>query len=300
MTVGDGVRLIGESDKLVSILAETQGRLLAAGVEAAQQEALWLIEHALGLSALQQVTDSNRSLSTAEAEKARELLTRRVAREPLQYILGTQEFCGLEFEVDPSVLIPRPETELLVQETIRRLPHGKEPILIDVGTGSGCLAVTLARSLPGACIIAVDLSSRALETARRNARRYGVESLITWLQGDLLAPVAKRGLRGCVMTIVSNPPYIQESEWATLQPEVRLYEPRSALVAGPRGTEIQERILDEAIPFLIPGGLLVLELGQGQSATLRQKIAAMAAYDSVITVPDDAGIDRVLIATRAG
>lgn len=281
-----------------TLIAEIRRQLMAAGIESAAQEAVWLMEQALNLSGLRQILDHNRELSKRETAEVLALLTRRLKREPLQYLWGTQEFCGLEFEVNPSVLIPRPETELLVRETIRRLPRGQHPTLVDVGTGSGCLAVTLARSIPAGKILAIDLSASALQTAKRNADRHGVGSAITWLEGDLLAPLTGRGLEGAVTVIVANPPYIREAERETLQPEVRLYEPRMALIAGPRGTELHERLLNEAISFLMPGGLLIMELGQGQSAALCEKVESMSAYTSAEIVLDEAGIDRVLIAER--
>ena len=283
-----------------SLIAEIRRQLLAAGVESAAQEAVWLIEYALGLSGLRQVIDRTRELSQTEMANVLACLGRRARREPLQYILGTQDFCGLEFEVNSSVLIPRPETELVVREAIRRLSPVEHPTLIDVGTGSGCLAVTLARSIPEGTMVAIDISASALETAKRNADRHAVGSTITWLEGDLLAPLEGRGLEGSVTAIISNPPYIQEAEWPTLQSEVRLYEPSTALIAGPRGTELHERLLIEATAYLKPGGLLIMELGKGQSATLCKKVTSMAAYTSAEIVPDEAGIDRVLIVGRTG
>lgn len=300
MTNGGAAQLAGESCTIGSMTTEARQRLLAAGIESADQEAVWLMEHALGVPGLKQVVDRTRVLGKSEVATVQEILDRRIAREPLQYILGSQEFCGLEFEVNPTVLIPRPETELLIRETIRRLPRGKMPTLVDVGTGSGCLAVTLARSVPEGRTLAIDLSVRALETAKRNALRHGVEGAIIWLEGDLLAPLVGRGLEEAVTVIVSNPPYIQEAEWPMLQPEVRLYESRTALVAGPRGTELHERLLEGAVPFLTPGGFLIMELGQGQSAALCRKVMTMPAYKSADVVFDEAGIDRVLIVERAG
>lgn len=149
-------------------------------------------------------------------------------------------------------------------------------------------------------MLAIDLSARALETAKRNARRHSVETSITWLEGNLFAPLARLDVEGAVTAIVSNPPYICESDWSGLQPEVSRYEPRVALVAGPRGTELHERLLNEAIPYLAPGGLLLMELGLGQSADVQAMVRSKPAYSSVETVPDEAGIDRVLIAVRAG
>jgi len=284
---------------LGSLIVQAQQELDAAGVEAADREARWLIEHALGLTRSGQLIDRTRPVDQAGVAKVHTYVARRAAREPLQYILGTQEFCGLDFEVNPAVLIPRPETELLVQEVIRRLPQGTQPIIIDVGTGSGCLAITLARAVPNARVVATDLSAQALETAKRNARRHGVESMIAWLEGDLLAPLPNPGAEGTVTTIMANPPYIRESEWNGLQPEVGRYEPRIALVAGTRGTEVHERLLDEAVPYLAPGGLLVMEIGQGQSDDIRGMIERMSVYERLEVVPDEAGIDRIVIVQRA-
>jgi release factor glutamine methyltransferase len=170
---------------------------------------------------------------------------------------------------------------------------------MDVGTGSGCLAVTLARSIPQARILATDISTHALETAMRNARRHGVDSSITWLHGDLLGPLRGLDLEGMVHAILANPPYIRESEWAGLQPEVSRYEPRLALVAGPRGTEVHERLLREAGSYLMPGGWLAMEVGEGQSLDLCSKIAVMPDYERVEVVPDEAGINRMVIVRRA-
>jgi release factor glutamine methyltransferase len=285
---------------LASAMADTRRRLVAAGVEVADRETRWLIEHALGLTGSSQLVDPARPLDERERAKVDDYVTRRAAREPLQYILGTQEFCGLDFDVNPAVLIPRAETELLVQEVIRRLTRGGRPTVVDVGTGSGCVAVTLARALSSARIFATDLSGQALETAKRNASRHGVDTTIRWLEGDLLAPLVGVCCDGEVTAIVANPPYIPESEWSGLQPEVSGYEPRMALVAGAKGTEVHERLLDEAASFLAPGGLLAMELGQGQSTGLRAKIETMSVYERVEILPDEAGIDRIAIVERAG
>jgi release factor glutamine methyltransferase len=284
---------------LGSLIVQAQQDLDAAGVEAADHEARWLIEHALGLTRSIQLIDRARRVDPGSVAKVHAYVARRAAREPLQYILGTQEFCGLDFEVNPAVLIPRPETELVVQEVIRRLPKGAQPTIIDVGTGSGCLAITLARTVPNARIVATDLSAQALETAKRNARRHGVETMIAWLEGDLLAPLSNSVHEGTATTIVANPPYIRESEWNGLQPEVGRYEPRIALVAGTRGTEVHERLVDEAVPYLAPGGLLVMEIGQGQSDDIRGMIERMPVYERLEIVLDEAGIDRIVIAQRA-
>ena len=283
---------------LGSLIDDAQRQLHAAGIETAECEARWLIQHALGLTHSSQLIDRTRVVSQDAAANAKALVERRAARQPLQYILRTQEFCGLEFEVNSAVLIPRPETEVLIQEVIRRLPQAVQPTIVDVGTGSGCLAITLARAVPKATIFATDLSAEALNTAKGNSRRHGVDARIRWLEGDLLAPIAGLCCEGTVTTIMSNPPYIRESEWSDLQPEVR-YEPRMALVAGERGTEVQERLLTDAASYLIPGGFLIMELGKGQSAAIREQIERMPLYEQPEVVPDEAGIDRIVIVRRA-
>ncbi len=225
---------------------------------------------------------------------------RRVSGEPLQYVLGTQEFCGLELAVSPAVLIPRPETELLVQEVIRRSAAHAPAILVDVGTGSGCLAVTLATILKDTKILATDRSPEALAVARWNAKTHGVEDRIEWHEGDLLAPLKQMALGAGVDVIVSNPPYIAEAEWGRLQAEVRLFEPRMALVGGPVGTEFHERLLRDSREHLSPEGLLLMEVGQGQAPAVREMVNGKSDYDEPAVLRDAAGIERVVIARRRG
>jgi release factor glutamine methyltransferase len=270
-----------------------------AGIESAAQEACWIVEHVLRLPAHHVHTDRDRSLSPAELTAARELVERRVGREPLQYILGTQEFCGLEFYVNQAVLIPRPETELLVEYGARWIPAERQAVIVDVCTGSGCIAVAIARLRPRARVIATDLSNLSLDVARQNATRHEVCERITWLEGDLLSPLEK-GLEGRIDVIVSNPPYIAEAEWATLQPEVRLFEPRGALVAGPQGTELHERLLQEAGRYLVLGGALIMEVGVGQARAMRRIVERIPGYRFHQLVYDEAGLERVVIVQRVG
>lgn len=298
MTPRTGLEHRADQCTMESVLAHSRRRLVAAGIEAADQEARWLIEHALGLTGSSQLVAYRCPLNEQEIAKIESYLARRTAREPLQYILGTQEFCGLEFEVNPAVLIPRPETELLVQEVIRRLPRNGRAIVVDVGTGSGCLAVTLARAVPDVTMFATDLSAEALETAKRNARRHGVETAIQWLQGNLLAPLAGPCRDGAVTAIVANPPYIRETEWSGLQPEVRDHEPRMALVAGASGTEFHERLLDEAVRYLSPGGFLAMELGKGQTVGVLAKVKTLSAYAGADVLKDELAIDRIVVVNR--
>jgi release factor glutamine methyltransferase len=285
---------------LGEVIAEARRLLEQAGIESAAQEALWIVEHVLRLPVHHVLTNRDRVLSLTELTATRGLLTRRAGREPLQYILGTQEFCGLEFHVNPAVLIPRPETELLVEYVAQRIPAERQATIVDVCTGSGCIAVAIARLRPRARVIATDLSNPSLAVARQNATRHEVCERITWLEGDLLRPLAEKGLEGRIDVIVSNPPYITETDWATLQPEVRLFEPRGALVAGPQGTESHERLLREADRYLSPTGALIMEIGAGQARAMRRIVEQIPGYKFHRLVYDEAGLERVVIVERAG
>lgn len=281
------------------LVASAQQLLERAGIPNAVQEARWLLAYALEMKHHELASRSDQPVTAEQLARVISVVQRREAREPLQYILGSQEFCGLDFFVTPAVLIPRPETELLIQETLKEGGFAEGAVLVDVGTGSGCVAVTLATILGGMRIFALDCSRDALNVAKENAERHGVTDKIIWLEGDLLSPLRECSVAAAVDVIISNPPYIAEAEWAGLQPEVRDYEPRHALLAGSQGIEFHERLIHDAKEFLVPGGLLVMELGQGQAAPVRRVAEAAGGYTGLQTVKDDAGIERVLIARRA-
>ena len=280
------------------LIAEAQRMLEQAGIDSAGQEARWIVEHVLRLRPHRVATDRDRLLSDAELLAARGLVGRRVSREPLQYILGTQEFCGLELDVNPAVFIPRPETELLVESVAQLISVERQATIVDVCTGSGCLAVAIAWRRPYARVFAIDLSNASLDVARRNAARHAVDERITWFEGDLLGPLGGQQLEGRIDVIVSNPPYIAEPDWETLQPEVRLFEPRGALMAGPQGTEMHERLLEEAGQYLSPGGVLIMEIGAGQASGVRRSVDQMSGYRFHQLVYDAAGLERVAIVER--
>ena len=282
------------------LIAEAQRMLEQAGIDSAGQEARWIVEHVLRLRPHRVASDRDRLLSDADLSAARGLVGRRVSREPLQYILGTQEFCGLELDVNPAVFIPRPETELLVESVAQLISVERQATIVDVCTGSGCLAVAIARLRPYARVFAIDLSNASLDVARQNAARHAVGEHITWLEGDLLGPLGGQQLEGRIDVIVSNPPYIAEPDWKTLQPEVRLFEPRGALVAGPQGTEMHERLLEEAGQYLSPGGVLIMEIGAGQAHEVRRIVDQISGYRFHQLVYDTAGLERVAIVERVG
>jgi len=283
-----------------------QGTMLLqrAGIEQAGLETGWLLAHALRRTPLDLRTDESQHVEGEGLRRAQDLLQRRANREPLQYLLGTQEFCGVEFEVEPSVLIPRPETELLVDAAVRyaglQSAAGRRPVIVDMGTGSGCIAVSLARRMPLAVLYATDRSAEALRVAKRNAERHGVAGQVTFLEGDLLQPLRSCGVSGRVDLVISNPPYIAEREWAALQPEVRLFEPRIALAGGEDGLAFYRRLVQEAAKLLNAAGWLIMEVGQGQAESVRTLIGATGRYGTVDVRLDQAGIDRVVCAKLQG
>jgi len=285
---------------LAGLLREGISILSASGIRNAEHEAVWIMDFALGASRLTLRLEGQRQVTAEDRSRAIELFGRRAAREPLQFILGTQEFCGLEFEVGPAALIPRPETELLVEEVLRHCVSGSHPMIADIGTGSGCVAVALAHSLPSASLYATDLSPAALDLARSNAARHAVEHRVVFLTGDLFEPLRGRGLEGRLAAVVSNPPYIADGEVAGLPPEVGSFEPKLALAGGVDGLALHRRLLDEAPEFLTPGGLLALEVGLGQADRLRRMALVGGGYDWIRTTPDAAGIERVVCFLKKG
>jgi release factor glutamine methyltransferase len=222
------------------------------------------------------------------------LIMRRSIGEPIQYITGHAEFFGLPFAVAPGVLIPRPETEHLVEEVIRLAGAFTEPRIADIGTGSGAIAVALANALPDCWITATDLSPQALKIARSNADRNGVANRIEFLEGDLLAPLAGRSFS----ILASNPPYVPLRDRTSLSAEVRAYEPHSALFAGDDGLDIYRRLIPDARSLLVAGGWLVMEIGFGQQDAV-EKLLLASSYCEVHFVPDYQGIPRVAACRRA-
>lgn len=279
---------------LGALLCESESRLDAAGIDQPGLEAAWLVEHVLKLSPLMQRVNAERLLTGAECECIQAFIARRVAREPLQYLLGTQEFLGREFSVTPAVLIPRPESVLLVDEAVFRCAQTPGATVVDVGTGSGCLAVSVALALPMARVVAIDASADALVVARANMAQHGVSSRIACYHGDLLVPIAGESWANQIQVIVSNPPYIADEDVATLQPEVREFEPRLALAGGPDGMDVHRRLLEQAPAYLKPGGVLLMEVGLGQAAAVCRQAEEHGQFHTYAVLQDEGGIDRVV------
>jgi release factor glutamine methyltransferase len=278
-----------------ALLAEARGVLDAAGVESPEWDAERLLRHVLGWDRATLLADPGHAIPAADETRFRTLVRRRASREPLQYILGTQAFWKHDFLVTPAVLVPRPETELLVEASLDLLRRVEKPVVVDVGTGSGCIALSVAAEREDAEVHATDISAPALEVARENARRLGLERRVAFHLGDLLDPLS--GLEGQVDLVVSNPPYVDLAELASLAPEVRDHEPAEALSAGEDGLSAHRRLLPAAAALLKPGGSIVLELGRGQDAAVCA-LARGAALGVTRRMRDLQGICRVVVARR--
>ena len=277
-------------------LAHAAAALSQAGIDTPRLDAQLLLVWTLKCRREDLVREPERLLTGREQLIYEKAVSLRTQRRPLPYITGEAWFYGRPFKINRAVLIPRPETEMLV-EAAREFCRGESaPVLADIGTGSGCLAVTVALEIPEAQVWATDLSGDALKLARKNIVRYALEERVTQLRGDLLVPLPPE-LRCAV--IVSNPPYIPEAEISDLQPEVRDYEPRLALsgdgeATGLDGTALHRRLLLEAPPYLKPRGWLLLEVGMGQAQTVAEA-AQEVGYAEVAIREDLAGIGRVVI-----
>ena len=276
---------------VLEIIKRTTGFFDKRGVESARLNAELLIGHALGLKRMQLYLQFERPLSEGELEKIRPLVKRRGNREPLQYIVGEVEFAGVKLKVDQRALVPRPETEHLVELVAQRLTVAPARIL-DLGTGSGAIALAFARIYPAAAIIATDRSEEALALARENAEANNLGGRVRCTRSDWfsgLAPDERFQL------IVTNPPYLSDEEMREAQPEVKDFEPRMALSAGPDGGAALTRIIREAPGFLAANGLLACETGVAQHAQL-QELAAKTGYVRTESLRDLAGRDRYLLA----
>jgi release factor glutamine methyltransferase len=275
-----------------TILEWSTRTLVEAGVPDPRLDAMALLAHALGTDRGGVVARKTDMIDAATAERATALVAERAGRRPLQQILGHAEFHGLDLEVDAAVLVPRPETEGLVDAVLAEsLPDAAA--IADLGTGSGCIAIALAVARPRFRLVAVDRSAAALAVARRNASRHQVSDRVEFEEGDFGAP--PESWRGAFDAVVSNPPYVPEEEWRGLQPEVRDHEPRIALVPGPTGDEAYAAVVRTGRALLKPGGLLALELGWTSEPSVRA-LVGQAGYEGIELRPDLQGIPRVLLA----
>ncbi len=277
---------------LHEVMGQASARLaISPQTATARRDAELLLLHTCGISRSQLMTHPETPLTPAQLENYFLALERRAQSEPIQYITGIQEFYGLPFRVTPAVLIPRPETEHLVEAAIAIARQVQTPLsILDIGTGSGAIAVALAHALPQASIIATDISPDALIIAQENAERNGVAGRITFTQCDLLPT------DGVLYDMIcSNPPYISAVE--VLEPQVAAFEPHTALFAGPTGLEIYERLLPLAAASLYPGGNLLLEIGYGQSSSIESLLPA-SDWLKTEFIADLQGIPRVAVVQK--
>ncbi|PYI51117.1 peptide chain release factor N(5)-glutamine methyltransferase [Paenibacillus flagellatus] len=266
------------------------------GVDDHASSAEWLLQHALGLDRSDFLMRWGEPFPMERHEAWRRMLERRAQGEPVQYITGEQEFYGLPFRVTPAVLIPRQETELLVEQIVkigRRMWPNGGPLVADIGCGSGAIPVTIAVQCPGWNVTATDISADAVEVARANAEANGVGDRIRFYTGDLLEAYVRERIR--VDILVSNPPYIESADIAGLQREVRLYEPMLALDGGPDGLRFYRRILEQIRELPAPPALIGFELGQGQARAVAELLRIAGHWDDIRIVEDLAGIERHVI-----
>lgn len=264
------------------------------GIENPQKEARLLLGHVLGCEPIHVIARYDEAPTDDQKTHFRELIRKRVEGWPVAYLTGVRDFYLLPFEVSPAVLIPRPDTETLVLQAISLLKNKPQAKVLDLGTGSGCIAVSLAHQCKGIQLTAVDISPDAAEVAKRNAAKHGVNAQVQVLVGNLFEPVPAGSQFDL---IVSNPPYISLKELAELSPEVRDYEPRQALDGGPDGLAFYRRIADQAADFLVPGGQLLLEIGSTQETAVRQVFAA-SPWELGPTLKDLGQRPRVVQAKR--
>lgn len=261
------------------------------GAEFPRLDAQVLLAHALKCKRIELYTRFEEVASDEVRTKFRDLVRRRVEGCPVAYLVGRKEFFSLEFEVSPAVLIPRPDTECVVSEFLQLARNHPAPGVLDIGTGSGCLAVTVAVRHKGAKVTAVDISPAALAVAARNAEKHGVQTRIRFLEGDVYSPLTAGEKFDFIL---SNPPYIPHSEIPTLEPGVRDYEPHLALDGGETGYAVFERIVAGASEHLKPGGYLIVEIGAPQEGPARARILAHPCYELGKTILDGSGHPRVL------
>ncbi len=281
---------------LAEALNDASSRLRDAGIDDARLEAELLLRHSLGITREELYARLQEPLEARSEQDYESLTARRLAHEPTAYVIGHREFCGLEFACSPAALVPRPETELLVETAIdwieRREPPVEELRAIDVGTGSGAIAIALAKQVPGLRIAATDVSANALTLARRNASSHCVNDQLDFVEGSLLEPV-----QGVFDLVVANLPYIPSRTYNTLAPEIHEHEPEVALRAGRRGTAVIEELLEQARGRLSSGGLLLAEHAWNQGSALRRTAADHFPTADIETRRDLAGHERLLIVT---
>ena len=293
--------MLPENWTILALLKWTTAYFKSHHVEQPRATAEILLAHTLGIGRVDLYVQYERILEDGELGRFKGYIRRRTQGEPVAYIVGKKEFWSMDFEVAPSVLIPRPETETLVEAALMIVPEEPMPApsrILDLGTGSGAVVVALAAERPGHEFYAVDRSQEVLAVAHNNARAHGLDKAITFLQGDWFDSV--RDLGPSFDVIVSNPPYISTLDLKELPPEISRHEPREALDGGPDGLDVIRRIVREASDHLAPGGWLLCEIGHDQWGRVEALISSAEAYSDIDVMKDYGGRDRVARAKRIG
>jgi len=297
----------GETWTIGKLIRWTQDFFGKKGIESSRLDAEIILAHSLGLKRIELYTNYNRAVTDEGRTRFRELVKLRARHCPCAYITGEREFMSLNFRVTPDVLIPRPETEFIV-ESVLELSSGRaaaELLIADIGTGCGCICISIATRLEKSRFVATDISEAALAVARENAERHGVAERITFLRGDMLEPAAREGFGGKIDFLLSNPPYVSQEEWPSLMAQVREYEPKEALLVSGDPLEHYRTIAAQAAKLLAPGGRVIVEVGRGRAEAVEKLFRENADYGATRLVKDYGGIDRIVIAeipaaSRAG
>ncbi len=258
-----------------------------------------LLASVLGYDRVKLYTKFDEEVAADSLASFKKLVLERARGVPLKYLVGHCEFMSIDFIVTPAVLIPRPETELLVEKALELAGAVADPKIADIGTGCGNIAISLAANSPRAALWATDISPEALEIARKNAARIGVSDRITFLLGDLYRPLLEAGLGGQLDVVCSNPPYVSDGQWDRLSAEIRDHEPEIALKAGPDGLKYLNPLIEGAPELLTPGGWLLLEIGDDQAAAVRGAVAQRGGLEDCVIYRDYRGRDRLLAAKKA-
>jgi release factor glutamine methyltransferase len=284
---------------LIELINWTKDYLETKGIEKSRLEAELLLADMLGMKRIDLYVSFQRAMSKQELELHKSRVLKRASGAPVQYITGKTSFMGYPIVVDQRVLIPRPETEVLVEEAARFARHTAATNALELGTGSGAISIALAKLAPSLKIVATDISNEALEVALENLRANGVEERIELVRGDLFDSIGARDSAHSFDLVVSNPPYIAHGDIARLPKEIRDFEPAPALDGGENGMDVIRRILAAAPEYLKPGGKLFLEIGSGQGKLVEEAIADLEGFAEAEIKQDLAGMDRVLIARPA-
>jgi len=286
------------SNTCLEVLNQAVEKLRAKGIDRPRTNAELLLGAVLNAKKIDLYLDRDRILTPQQIEKFNQFIQERIAGKPLQYIIGSTEFFGLEFKLNESVLIPRPETEILVEIIIEHIKDFPQPKIIDLGTGSGAIAISLAKNLKSCFVLATDISPDALKLAKKNAKKHKVDDQIDFLCGDMFEPLRNKDIEGKINCVVSNPPYVSKEEFEHLSPEIKDYEPIMALRTDEEGTFFHKKIIEGSLAFLEKGGILALEVGLGQATKVADLIRSQKEFENTEMKKDLGGIERIVVTYR--